>query len=143
MRRIRTKLIPVRGQIRKRAKHASVPEMADWEGLLDERAREIKAFRDSGIRFPDAARGGRIPTLYSGDPAAKTLETRRCEAQWREFFAAVSLPVVSETGATRSERTRTLGSTGRSFCSRVIALLRPRKSAETHPTPPEDLGASQ
>jgi len=138
MRRIRSMLIPVRGQIHKRTE-----ARPDWEEVLEQRAREIKAFREAGLQFPDLARGARIPTLYPGEQVPKTLETLRCEAQWRAFFADVSLPVAPETGATRPERTRTLRSTGRSFCSRVIARLRPRKSAETHPTPPEDLDASR
>lgn len=40
---------------------------SDWEELLAQRAREIKAFRDASIRFPDMARGARLPALYPGE----------------------------------------------------------------------------
>lgn len=84
MRRIRSMLIPVRGQIRKRTEGRP-----DWEEVLEQRAREIKAFREAGLQFPDLSRGARIPTLYPGEPAPTFVKPEFLNQIHEEVRAAI------------------------------------------------------
>lgn len=66
MRRVRSMLVPVRGQIRKQPERAAGP--SDWRELLAQRNREVELFHSIGLR-PVFIEGARVSLLYPGEPS--------------------------------------------------------------------------
>lgn len=62
---------------------------SDWREALNQRAREINAFRRAAVPLPNFEIGARVPRLYPGEPAPTVVRPEFLNSIHEEICAAI------------------------------------------------------
>ena len=85
MRRFKSKFARRGGRLTRSTKTFA----SDWREALDQRAREINAFRRASVPLPNFEVGARVPSLYPGEAAPTFVRTEFLNQTHEEIRAAI------------------------------------------------------